>query len=371
MAGQPVAGKSPVQAEQSPPDGGPQGETGPYAIPKKTEAPPPPPTPVPPPVSAPKGPESAPGYSLTVNVPVVTVEAMVLSRDGRFIPGLKQDNFRILENGVAQPITSFGQTRAPITSVLLFEFANNNYTTAFLTDALRAAYAFTDDLKPNDWVAVIEYDIKPHILLDFTQDKAAVLGALNRLRFPGFSERNLFDALYDTLDRMEDVKGRKEIVVIGSGVDTFSKISYDKLQKKIKETNNVTVFTVSTGRAFNEWLESRYGMLPGGQMRSLDYMQADNQMRTFAQISGGRWYNPRFQAQFPEAFRDISSSVRNQYTLTFKPTNPKLDGTYRKLKIELLEPGTDKPLIIKNQKNKEVKYQIVARDGYTAGRPIE
>ena len=87
MAGQPVAGKSPVQAEQSPPDGGPQGETGPYAIPKKTEAPPPPPTPVPPPVSAPKGPESAPGYSLTVNVPVVTVEAIVLSRDGRFIPG--------------------------------------------------------------------------------------------------------------------------------------------------------------------------------------------------------------------------------------------------------------------------------------------
>ena len=106
-------------------------------------------------------------------------------------------------------------------------------------------------------------------------------------------------------------------------------------------------------------------------MRSLDYMQADNQMRTFAQISGGRWYNPRFQAQFPEAFRDISNSVRNQYTLTFKPTNPKLDGTYRKLKIELLEPGTDKPLIIRNQKNKEVKYQIVARDGYTAGRPIE
>jgi len=371
MAEQPVGGKSPAPAEQLPPDGGPQGEIGPYAIPKKAEAPPAPPSPVPPPASAPKEPESPPSYSLSVNVPVVTVEAMVLSKDGRFIPGLTQDNFRILEDGVAQPITSFGQTRAPITSVLLIEFANNNYTTAFLADALRAAYAFTGDLKPNDGVAVIEYDIKPNILLDFTQDKTAVLGALNKLRFPGFRERNLFDALYDALDRMEDVKGRKEIIVIGSGVDTFSKITYDKLQKKIKETNNVTIFTVSTGRAFNEWLDAHYGMLPGGQMRSLDYLQADNQMRTFAQMSGGRWYDPRFQAEFPEAFRDISNSVRNQYTMTFKPTNPKLDGSYRKLKIELLEPGTDKPLIIRNQKNKEVKYQIVARDGYTAGRPVE
>jgi hypothetical protein len=112
-------------------------------------------------------------------------------------------------------------------------------------------------------------------------------------------------------------------------------------------------------------------MTPRGQIRSLDYLQADNQMRTFAQTSGGRWYNPRFQTEFPEVFRDISNSVRNQYTITFKPTNPKLDGSYRKLKVELTEPGTDKPLILRNRKNKEVKYQIIARDGYTARRPVE
>lgn len=365
---QPASGKSPLPSEPLPEAGGPQGDLGPYAIPKKSEAPPPPP-----PVAAkpPKPPEDVPGYSLSVNVPVVSVDAIVLSKDGQFIPGLKQDNFRVLEDGVPQQITSFGRTQAPITAVLLIEFANNNYTTAFLADALRAAYAFAEDLKKDDWIAVVEYDMTPKILLDFTQDKTAVFGALNRLRIPGFSERNLYDALYDTLDRIDSIKGRKEIIVVASGVDTFSKITYDRIQKKIKETPDVTIFTISTGRAFNEWLDMHSGMSRGGQIRSLDYLQADNQMRTFAQMTGGRWYNPRLQGEFSDAFRDISNSVRNQYTITFKPTNQKLDGSYRKLKIQLMEPGTGKPLTLRDKKNKEVKYNIIARDGYTARRPVE
>jgi VWFA-related protein len=363
---QPAPDKSPAQWEQLPEAGGPKGELGPYAIPKEAEAPP-----LPPPPSAPKQPEGMPSYSLSVNTPMVTVDAIVLSKDGQFIPGLKQENFRVLEDGIAQQITSFGQTQAPITAVLLIEFAQSNYTTAFLADALRAAYAFADSLKKEDWIAVVEYDMKPNILLDFTQNKASVFGALNKLRVPGFSERNLFDALYDTLDRIDGTKGRKEIIVVASGVDTFSKITYDQIQKKIKETLDVTIFTVSTGRAFNDWLDARYGMSVSGQMRSLDYLQADNQMRTFAQMTGGRWYNPSMQAGFPDVFRDISNTVRNQYTISYKPSNPKLDGGYRKLKVQLTEPGTDKPLTIRDHKNKEVKYNVIAREGYTAGRPVE
>src|SRR5208337_1271598 len=143
--------------------GGPTDSVGPYAIPKKKadDAPPPPPPPV-----TPKRAEDIHDYSLKVNVPLVNVDVSVTSKDGQFIPGLKQENFRVLEDGVPQPITSFGQTQAPITAVLLIEFANSNYTMAFLADALRAAYAFADGLKKDDWGAVIEYDMKPNILLD-------------------------------------------------------------------------------------------------------------------------------------------------------------------------------------------------------------
>jgi hypothetical protein len=106
-------------------------------------------------------------------------------------------------------------------------------------------------------------------------------------------------------------------------------------------------------------------------MREMDYLQADNQMNTFAKMTGGRWFSPRFQGELPEDFRLIADSVRNQYSISYKPSNPKLDGTYRKLKLQLVQPGTDKPLIVKDQKGKDVKYQILSREGYTARHEVD
>ena len=103
----------------------------------------------------------------------------------------------------------------------------------------------------------------------------------------------------------------------------------------------------------------------------MDYLQGDNEMKTFAAMTGGRAFFPRFEAELPEVFREISAAVRNQYTLTYRPTNAKLDGTYRKLKVEVVEPGTDKPLIVKDQKGKELKYQILSREGYTAKHEVD
>jgi hypothetical protein len=106
-------------------------------------------------------------------------------------------------------------------------------------------------------------------------------------------------------------------------------------------------------------------------MATLDYLQGDNQMSTFAKMTGGRWFSPRFQAELPEDFREISAAVRNQYTLAYRPTNTRLDGTYRKLKVQLVQPGTDKPLIVKDEKGKDLKYQVLTREGYTARHQVE
>lgn len=354
--------QKPGQQQAPPSAGGPEGDIGPIAIPKKQdEAPPPPPVP--------KAPEGMPDYSLTVDVPLVTVDTMVLTKNGQFVPGIPKRDFRILEDGVPQQIVNFSQTEAPITAVLLVEFSNMNYE--FMDDALRASYAFADSLKKDDWVAIIEYDMHPQILLDFTQDKNAVYGALNMLRIPGFRESNLFDALYDTLDRVDRIDGRKVVVIVGSGLDTFSKLTYDKILKKVKDTPNVTIFTVSTGQAFLTWLDARIGGSPEGSSMMMDYLQANNQMKTFAQLTGGRAYTPRFQGEFPGIFREIGNSVRNQYTLTYRPTNKALDGTYRKLKVELVDPDTGKPIIVKDQKGKEIKYQLIYRQGYTARHKVE
>jgi VWFA-related protein len=361
------------QKQPVPPEaGGPQSDTGPYAIPKlnpdKQNA-----RPLPPP--APKPTEGMPSYSINVDVPLVSVDALVLTKDGQFIPGLQKEQFRILEDNVVQPIQSFGLTKAGYTAVLLVEFAATPAFQVsrrqFLYDALRASYAFTDQMQKNDYVSVISYDMKPSILVDFTSDKQAIYGALNTLRIPGFSETNLFDALYDTLDRLDRIEGRKEIILISSGLDTFSRTTYDKVLKKIKATPNVTIYTISTGFLWRTYMEASAGTSMSGALRNMDFLQGDNQMSTFAKMTGGRWFSPRFEAELPTDFREIANAVRNQYTLTYRPTNAKLDGTYRKLKVQIVQPGTDKPLVVKDQKGKELKYQVLARDGYTAKHEVD
>ncbi|MGD0567097.1 MAG: VWA domain-containing protein [Candidatus Sulfotelmatobacter sp.] len=362
------SGKPKQEAPQD--TGGPSGDMGPYAIPKKApeEAPPPPPPP-----ATPAKVEGMPDYSIKVNVPLVNVDVLVTSKTGQFVPGLKKENFRIYEDGAPQTISNFNITKAPITAVLLVEFASTNYV--FMSEALRASYAFAHTLQKEDWVAVAYYDMQPHILVDFTQDKSAVYGALNQLRVPGFSETNEFDALYDTLDRMDRIEGKKYVILVSSGIDTFSKLTLDKITKKIKDTKDVTIFPISIGWYLREMCEVQHCTgyshgIASPQLKSIDYLQADNEMRTFASMTGGRAYFPRFQAEFGEDFQEIGDDIRNEYSLAYHPTNTKLDGTYRKLKVQLVTADGG-PLKIKDQKGKDVKVEVVAREGYTAKHSVD
>jgi VWFA-related protein len=361
-----TAPANPNQQDTPPAAGGPQSDTGPYVVPKKKEEPPAPPP------DKPKKIEGMPDYSIKVDVPLVNLDVMVTTKDGQFIPGLHKENFKILEDGTEQKVTNFVQNGdAPITAVLLVEFASTNYS--FMVDALNASYAFANTLKKNDWVAVISYDMKPYILADFTQDKQAVYGALNQLRMPGFAETNMFDALFDTIDRLDRIEGKKYIILVTTGVDTFSKLNLDKTLKKIKSTKDITIYPISVGFALRNYCEVHrcgytHGM--GIPVDNMDYLQADNEMRTFASLTGGHAYFPRFQAEFSGIFHDIAADIRNQYTLAYHPTNTKLDGTYRKLKVELQAPDGG-PLKIRDQKGKDLKVIVFAREGYTAKHQVE
>jgi VWFA-related protein len=370
----PLLGQSGQSSSQQQPTeppaeaGGPNTDVGPMAIPKKKEEPPeekPKP---------PRKPEGMPEYSLRVDATLVSVPVLVTTKEGQFIPGLKEGNFRVLEDGVPQQISGFNQTQnAPITAVLLTEFAATNYS--FIIDALNGAYSFANSLKPDDWIAVMYYDMKPHILVDFTQDKREVFGALRQLRQPTWQETNLFDALYETIDRLDRLEGRKYIILVSSGRDTFSKLNYDNVLKQLKETRNTTIFAIGTGQFARL-------MSPGDCPRTgidainrcsdirMNYLQADNQMNTIAHMTGGQAYFPRFQAAFPEVFADIAHSIRSQYILAYHPTNAKQDGSYRKIRVEVTD-GEGHPLKVRDQKGKEVKYVIVARDGYKAKQVVE
>jgi VWFA-related protein len=346
--------------QESPPEaGGPQNDVGPYVVPKKKEEPPPPAP------EKPKKIENMPDYSITVSVPLVNLDVLVTTKDGQTIPGLKKENFKIMEDGAPQQIANFNQSEAPITAALLIEYASTNIS--YMYDALNASYTFASGLKKDDWVAVVSYDMNPKILVDFTQDKRAIMGALNMLRIPGFSERNLFDALFDTVDRCDRIQGKKYVILVSSGRDTFSRVTLDQIIKKLKSTKDVTIYAISIGWQWREQMEARGR---AGAITQVDWLQADNQLNTFAHLTGGRAYFPRFQGELPEIFHDVAADIRNQYSISYHPTNAKLDGTYRKLKVELQAPDGG-PLKVHDQKGKDVKYIVYAREGYTAKHSVE
>ena len=360
--------QNPNQQEAPPEAGGPKGDSGPYAMPKKGEEPPPPP-----PSDRPKKVEGMPDYSIHVEVPLVTVPVMVTTKDGQFISNLKKEDFRIFEDGADQKINNFKIEEAPITAVLLVEFASTTYQMEL--QALQASYAFASTLKKDDWVAVISYAMKPEILVDFTQDKNAIQQALNGLRMPMGSETWEFEALYDTLDRLDRIEGHKYLIFISTGVDTGLKLTLDQILKKVKTTKDVTIFPISIGWLMREWCETHgytqycHGMASLG-MSSIDFLQADNEMQTFARLTGGRFYQPRFTGDLADTFKDIAGDIRHQYTITYHPTNPKLDGSYRKLKVDVIADNGG-PLKIRDQKGKDLKYQVIAREGYTARHTVD
>jgi VWFA-related protein len=163
------------------------------------------------------------------------------------------------------------------------------------------------------------------------------------------------------------------VILISTGYDSFSRITLDQITKKIKTTKDVTIYPISIGWIARTMAEARGGAPQrdiANHVDQLDYLQADNELQTFAKMTGGRFYQPRFEAEYPEVFRDILGDIRNQYTIAYRPTNTKLDGTYRKLKVEVVAPDGG-PLKVKDQKGKEQKIQIIARDGYTAKHSVD
>ncbi len=304
------------------------------------------------------------------NATTVNVDVSVLDNQNHFISHLEPNKFRILEDGVPQQITQANQSEAPMTICLLIEFSGRfqQFWSYGWYETLQASYGFLSTLKPDDNVAVVTYDLRTTILSDFSPDKSKAEEAMSRLRIPGFSESNVFDALTDMADRMSGIEGRKAILLIGTGLDTFSKITFDTARKSLQESG-VPIYTVSILQIARMSLEGRGGM--GAQIENMDFLQADNEMKTFSKESGGLSFFPRFTGEYPQVFRQIEQALRDQYSFAYHPTNVARDGKFRHIKVELVNPSTNEPLRIVNEKGKPIKYQIIAKAGYKAPREVD
>jgi len=160
-----------------------------------------------------------------------------------------------------------------------------------------------------------------------------------------------------TIDDMKDVKGKKSILLLATGVDTFSKHTLDQTMKQLRQSD-VTIFCVGLDKPYINFIESR-----GSLGSHMNYLQGENQMKTIANLTGGYAWFPQFDGELPGIFHDVAAFLRHQYSLSYTPTSGGKDNKFHKVKIELVN-ADGSPFEVHDQKGKKQKWVVYAREGY-------
>jgi len=302
---------------------------------------------------------------------VVSIDAVVVNKKtGQIISGLKKENFAVFENGVKQTISNFATPDAPITVSLVVEYskwtevlgsASGGRFEPGTYEVIRPVAQFlTQFIKPpNDFASVIAYDLRPTPITDFTNDPARIRATIDLLlrNRPAFRENAMFDALKLALvggradsvvlenssDEKSDYAGmvavkskRRAIILVASGIDTFSRIGYDEVRRIIQEAG-VPIYIISTGNLFFKKYEHLLGAtddITGGPGR-LTFLMAQNIMNTLAKESGGVHFPMTFEGEVPGYLQSINALMRSQYSLAYDLAEKKAPGTKSKLEVKV------------------------------------
>ncbi len=308
---------------------------------------------------------------IDIKTNIVNVDAVVYNKKtGQIVTGLKQENFGIFENGVKQEITSFATPEAPITVTLVMEYSKWSeifgYQRGMGRDSGKlevvrpVAHFLSRFIKPpDDFASLIAFDMRPTPITDFTNDPERIRRSIDLLlrNSPAFRENNLFDALkfalvggkgdsvvlensperYQEYGGMVDIKAkRRAIILVASGIDTFSKTNYSEARKIIQEAG-IPIYIISTGNFFFKL----YGdNLPATDSISgfpgrLTFLQATNTMNTFAKESGGIHFQMTFEGEIPNYLDSINTLLRNQYSLAYNVNENNKPGARNKIEVKV------------------------------------
>ena len=321
---------------------------------------------------------------------IVNVDAVVYNKkSGQIITGLKKENFAIFEDGVKQDISNFSTPETPITVTLVVEYskwtemfgqAQGGYFEPGTYEVIRPVASFlTKFIKPpNDYASVIAFDIRPTPITDFTNDPTRIRQTIDILlkNYPAFRENNLFDAIKFSLyggktdqvvlenkgnDKwreyggMVDVKARRRaIILVASGIDTFSKINFGEARKIVQEAG-VPIYIISTGNLFFKKYEQYLPATDGltGMPGRLTFLQAANQLRTFAKESGGQLFEMTFPSEVGAYVDSINSLLRSQYSLAYDLNTPHSPGKKYKIEVKVDVDGDgvfdEKQFVVQNR----------------------
>lgn len=294
---------------------------------------------------------------IKLSTQVVNVDVTVIDKkSGRLYTNLTKKNFTIYEDGVKQEASNFASGEGPMTAVLLLEnnYRNrrwsNYFDPTFAQEIFQSAAIFVRSfVKPNDHVALVTYSMKPKVVQDFTGDSGqlyqAVVAAYRDTL--NFSEANIYDSLSFVLlggkaiqlfeeesgesqyNGLEEIEGHSAVILVTLGIDTFSRLTYDKAMKIVSRAG-VPIYIVGVGNLFFK----KYGDNLPPESR-LEFLQAQNGLNTFAKLSGGAYFPMTFESEIPSIMRSIEAMLRSQYSLGYSPTNTRREGKERKLRVDV------------------------------------
>ncbi|PWT94797.1 MAG: hypothetical protein C5B55_02190 [Blastocatellia bacterium] len=315
------------------------------------------------------------GDVIRVNTTLVTLPVSVMDRDGRYIPNLKKEDFRIWEDGVEQEVAFFSSVDKPFSVVLMLDTSPS--TQFRLEDIQDAAISFVNQLRPDDTVMVVSFSNEIKVLTDFTTDRAKLQRAIRRTH-TGDGTR-----LYDAVDmvmnhELNHVQGRKAVVLFTDGVDTTSRRADYQSNVMDAQELDALVYAVQyntegdvvrmggpMGPSFpgpnDVWGQILGGIFGGGRRGGMggrrggggggwpggggrggardDYELADRYLHEMAESTGGRDFQADTLQNTNVAFANVAEELRRQYSLGYYPKRPAQPGERRQIKVRANQPN--------------------------------
>ena len=335
---------------------------------------------------------------VSISTQIVNVDAVVYhKKSGQIVANLKKPNFALFADGVQQTITNFSTPEAPITVAMVVEYSkwsemfglygSRGYEPGTYEVIRPTAMFLSQFIKPpDDYVSVVAFDIRPTPLTDFTNDPARLQQVITLLlrNTPAFRETNLFDALKFVLvggrgdsvvleeskSEKSDYAGlvsvqgrRRAVILVASGIDTFSKINYGDA-RKVLQNSGVPVYIIGTANLFKkiygDQLPATDSML--GMPGRMSWLQADNTLQTFAKETGGAYFPVTFEGELPKVLGSINALLRSQYSLAFNPGEVR-DGKQHKLQVKVDVDG--------DGTFDDKEFTVQARQFYNAPKPAK
>jgi len=260
-----------------------------------------------------------------VDTTLVNIPVTVMTRQGRYVPNLRREDFHVYEDGVEQRIAHFAEVEKPLVVALLLDTsASTRYR---LEDIKAAAIAFIDQLRPDDRVMVVAFSDYVDVISEPTNDHQVLRAAV--LRSKSGNSTHLYDAVDVALnEKLNRVPGRKAVVLLTDGVDYVSLETRASNLHAAEETEAMicsvqydTFFDQTDIRVWDkEVIKKTARLYPPGLGRE-DYKRATTYLTELAAKSGGEFYHAADLGNIRRAFARIAEQLRSQYSLGYYPAN--------------------------------------------------